>query len=459
MGRDVKALVANEVAPWESRLIAYLLFTTVLFALLPSGFSWQDSEENAGAVEGSLAVKLQWGGVFAVAALIVYRHFAQAVVNLRVANPFLLALCVYCAASTVWSPEVGVTLKKAIQFGGLILLSLAVQMDRRPWTHAVQVMLAALTAIELASAIAAIAFPSLGIDAYFGYAWRGIVSGKNTLGAIGALSTLLWVAVWRSGVFKRSVLWSGMALSLLCVVMSKSSTSIAIAALGVVTFWVLNKQHIGSPLWLQRLLVTLGLVVVLMTHVFFIFEGHLPDREEVIAPVAGLFGKSADLTGRADIWEPLAVEIDKHWLMGIGYGAFWLGPGSPSQPILDKLPWIPYQAHNGYLDFLNELGAVGVALFVGFLVSFWVSLSRLVRLDRAAAALFASILVTTLFSNLTESSMFRGVTFPFIQLVLACISTTSALNQRMPRSVPERVSLKPKPYRRRVQADAPGEVA
>lgn len=454
MGRDVRVLAPNAVAPWESRLIAYLLFSAVLFALLPSGFSWEEAGENAGVVEGSLAVKLQWGSVFAISAWVVYRHFAQALVNLRAANPFLLAMCVYCVASTVWSPELSVTLKKAIQFGGLILLSLAVQIERRPWTHAVLVILTALTAIELASAIAAIAFPSLGIDAYFGYAWQGIVSGKNNLGAIGALSTLLWVAIWRMGVLKGSVLWFGMSLSLLCVIMSKSSTSITIATLGVLTFWILRRQHIGSPLWLQRLLVALGLVVVVMTHVFFIFEGRLPEREEVIAPFASLFGKSADLTGRADIWEPLGVEIGKHWVLGIGYGGFWLGPGSSSQPVLDKLPWIPFQAHNGYLDLMNELGAVGITLFIGFLISFWASLNRLVRVDRSAAALFASILVTTLFSNLTESSMFRGVTFPFILLILACISTTSELRKHLPRLVPERTGLKPKLYRQQGRTSA-----
>lgn len=416
--------------PWEVRLIAALLFTTVMFALLPSGLSWENIEASADVVEGSMAVKLQWGGIFAVSGFIVMRHRALALSNLRAANPFLLAIFAYCLLSTLWSPAAGVTVKKVIQFGGMIALSLAIQTDRKPWTHSILVMLAALTSIEFASAVVAIVNPSFGIDAYFGYAWRGVLAGKNTLGAVGALSVLVWASVWQLETLRRGVFWFGLLLSLLCVIMSKSSTSITITALGLASLWVFRKQHIGSPLWLQRLLVSLGIAVIVLTHIFYIHEGRFPEREEVLEPFASLFGKTADLTGRADIWEPLMVQIEKHWLYGIGYGAFWLGYGSPAQPILDVLPWVPFQAHNGYLDLLNELGVVGVALFVGILISNAYSLSILMRVDRPAAALFASLLITTLFSNLTETSMFRGVTFPFILMILSFISATSDLNHR-----------------------------
>ena len=418
------------VPPWEARLISALVFVTVIFALLPSGFSWKDVEDASHVVDGSIEVKLQWGSVFAVSFFVVARHRALALADLRATNPFLLAMFAYCALSVLWSPVDSVTIKKVIQFAGLIALALAVQADGRPWTHFVQVILSALTAIELASAITALVFPSQGIDWYFGYAWRGIVSGKNALGAIGALSVLIWVSLWQVYAGRRWAFWSGVVLSLLCVVMSKSSTSITIAALGLFSFWLLRKQHIGSRLWLLRLFMVAALIVLLATHLFFIQEGRLPERSEILEPFANLFGKSADLTGRSDIWEPLMVEIGKHWLLGIGYAAFWLGPGSPSQPILDTLPWIPFQAHNGYLDVLNELGAVGAVLFLGLIVTHGRHLFQLMRYDRPAAALFSSIFVTILFSNLTESSVFRGVTFPFLLMILTCVSVTTALRRR-----------------------------
>ncbi len=345
-------------------------------------------------------------------------------------NPFILAMLVYSAASAIWSPVDYVTIKKVIQFAGLIIFGLAIQADGKPWTHLFQVMVAAITAIEFVSAIVAIVNPSFGIDAYFGYAWRGITSGKNQLGGIGALGTLLWVALWRVNTASRSMFWFGFGLSLLCVVMSKSSTSATIAALGLFVFWLLRKQHIGSQLWLQRIIVIVGMVLLVIGHLFFVIEGHFPEASELVEPFANLFGKNADLTGRVDIWDPLIVEIWKHWLFGIGYGAFWLGPGSPSQPVLDHFSWIPLQGHNGYLDLLNELGATGMLLFAGLLASQIRSLTRLKLIDREAAALFASLLVTILFSNVTESSIFKGVAFYFLLLILSCISVTSVLNKR-----------------------------
>ncbi len=430
MAVDLGASGPQQVAPWESYLAGSLLFFAVLFALLPPGFSWTDAEDSSTFVGGSIGFQLQWGSIFAGSVLLLMRHPAYFVSSLKSANLFLLALLAYCLVSTAWSPYGLVTLKKTVQVSGMILFSIAIQLGQKPWTHTVKLILAAMTGIELASAFVALANPSFGIDADFGYAWRGVVSGKNALGAIGALSLLLWVSLWRIDGVSKSVFWSGVGLSLICVLMSTSSTSLTMALVGLFVFWVFHKQHIQSPLWLQRLLVVFALVLLAGMHLFFVFEGRLPEPSEILGPFANLFGKSADLTGRADIWGPLYRETEKHWLFGIGYGAFWLGPGSPSQPILDELPWIPLQAHNGYLDLLNELGAVGGALFTGFVVTHAFNLSRVVRIDRRAAAVFTAIFATILLSNLSESSLFRGVVFNFLLLIVCSMRIDTMAGQR-----------------------------
>ena len=418
-----------EVNLVEKKFISGLLFFAVLSALLPSGFSWVDYDESISAVEGSVGFKVQWGAIIAASFFIVIKNRYYVLSQIVYSNGFLFALCIYCGLSIIWSPMESATLKKTIQFLGLILLSFAIQCDGRAWSYHVKVILAALLSIEVASLFVALFIPSIGIDDYFGYAWRGVVAGKNGLGAVGALSLLLWIALGRHEFINKKIYWTGIFFSLLCVVMSKSSTGILIAGMGSLTFFVFNKQHIGSPLWSQRLTVALGMFILLLLHGYYIHEGVFPGRADILAPVAGLFGKTSDLTGRSDIWEPLIIEIQKHWFLGIGYGAFWLGPGSPSQPILDSLIWIPLQGHNGYLDLLNELGAVGCLLFVGWLIAYVRDLLRLAEIDRQAGALFGAVLVTFLFSNLTESSMFRGVNFSFLLMILSCVSVTTALNQ------------------------------
>lgn len=416
--------------PWEHYLIVYLVLCAVLFGLLPSGFSWNYDVDSADINTGSLGFQLQWGSVFALSALVLMRVPMRAWAHARHVNPFLWAMALYCAVTIVWSPAPVVTLKKCIQLVGLVMLALAVQMNGKPWTHTVLAMLVAIMGIELASAVAALAFPSVGIDAYFGYAWRGVVSNKNTFGAIAALGVLLWVSVWHVKAVPPWVRWSGVLFSAACVVLSTSSTSLTIAALGPGVFFLLRRQYVGSKLWLLRIAVVVAMGVIMFLHGFYIFEGHFPSRSELLAPFASLFGKSSDLTGRSDIWEPLLLEINRHWLQGVGYGAFWLGPGSASQPVLDTLPWIPYQAHNGYLDMLNELGAIGLVLFFAVVAAHVYSLIQLMAYDRSAAALFSALLVTTLVSNLTESSLFRSVEFPFLLFVLANVTVSSTLYQR-----------------------------
>jgi exopolysaccharide production protein ExoQ len=417
------------LSAWDARWIKVLLVSAVLFSVLPPGFTWTDGEDSSVIAEGSLAMKLQWASLFMLSAYVTYRHLQLMLANLRSINPFLLIMLAYALLSTVWSAADAVTIKKAIQFGGLILFALAIQSTGKPWYHAILVIQCSLLGVEVVSAMVSLAYPSMGIDAYFGYAWRGVLSGKNTLGGTAALSLIMWAALWRVPSISRTLCWWGIGFSVLCVVMSRSSTAITTAAFGIAVFWLLRRQHIGSKLWLLRAAVGFGLIFLIFVQLFFVVEGRFPDRAEILEPFANLFGKSADLTGRADIWEPLFIEIEKHWLFGVGYGGFWLGPGSASQPIIDRLPWIPYQAHNGYLDILNEMGVVGIFLFVCLLISHMHDLFRMMHFDRTGSALCGAMQATLMLSNYTESSIFRGVTFQFWLFLLICVTVNSALRQ------------------------------
>jgi exopolysaccharide production protein ExoQ len=423
-------MTANpRLSEWDARWITVVLVAAVLFSILPPGFPAHADEASLVTAEGSLEMKLQWAGIFSVSAYVVYRHLPLLFANLRAVNPFLLLMLAYTFLSAAWSPADSVTIKKAIQFGGLILFTLAVQTTGKPWYHAVLVIQCALLGIEVVSAVVSLVYPAMGIDAYFGYAWRGVLSGKNTLGGTAALSLIMWAGLWRvPSVSRRLCAW-GIGFSVLCVVMSRSSTAITTASLGVMMFWLLRRQHIGSTLWLLRALVGIGLIFLVIMQLFFIAEGRFPDRAEILEPFANLFGKNADLTGRADIWEPLFIEIEKHWVFGVGYGGFWLGPGSASQPIIDRLPWIPYQAHNGYLDIFNELGAVGMILFIGVLISHFRDLFKMMSFDRTGAALCGAMQMTLLITNYTESSIFRGVVFQFWLFLLLCVTVSTALRR------------------------------
>jgi O-antigen ligase len=68
------------------------------------------------------------------------------------------------------------------------------------------------------------------------------------------------------------------------------------------------------------------------------------------------------------------------------------------------LYFYPSEAHNGYLEMVNDLGFVGLACLLCYLVV-WVRQSlRLMKFDRAQAALFLAIFFQQAVTNLSEST-------------------------------------------------------
>ena len=170
--------------------------------------------------------------------------------------------------------------------------------------------------------------------------------------------------------------------------------------------------------------------MILGLYIFYMQESRFPTWPELSAPIAHIFGKGSDLTGRTDIWELVWMEIRKHWIIGLGYGAFWLGPDSLSQFVITALHWIPLQSHNGYMDILNEQGIVGLILTVLCLLTQLVMVIKMSHGDRVQSAFWTSMLLVVIVTNFTESSLFRGFGFQNVFFIFALVAGTS-VNRRL----------------------------
>lgn len=399
-----------------------VLVVVYLFTLLPSGLSW-DYQRTPDMIEGSWAVRLQWMPLFLAGGFMAWRFgWRNWVYHLRM-NPLLWVMLAYCALSMAWSALPTVTLKRVVQLSGLMAIAIAIVDTSRPTTlQWVRVTLFTMLGLLAASVVVAIGLPDIGQEtiAELAGSWRGVLDQKNGLGMVAAMAALFGLIHHRMQPFRAMPLLLGLGLILLCLIMARSSTSITVAAVGAAIYLLLRRDHVQSPLWLQRTVVVVLALGLVAYQVFFTIHSRPPLWSEIISPVAGIFGKSADLTGRTDIWDYMWPVIEQHWLQGIGYGAFWLGPGSPSQVILDQFYWVPYQSHNGYIDVINELGVIGLLLFVGLLALHLRNLWRLMYIDRESMALHAALLVIVLFTNVTESSIYRGVVFLHVVFLLSC---------------------------------------
>lgn len=395
-----------------------------------------NTEADASYAEGSILMQLMFGPAFLLAAWLVWRHSAWAAQIVRRVNPFLLLIVLWAAATVLWSPYPAVTVKRSIQLVGLMLVGITLTLPFVQDRHFIRVLCRTLTALLVASFIMVLVIPKIGVDPLREGGWRGILWHKNTLGGVACFAVLTWVnrlcnkdTDWRIGI-------PALLFTLLMLVMSRSSTALISAMTGIAIYLFARRRYLGGPN--ARLMAALALTIVGLgfLQIFFTVTGRLPTWNEIIRPLLLLLNKSPDLTGRTDLWEMVLLDVARHPVQGIGFGAFWLNVGSPSQYIIDAVNWIPLQAHNGYIDLLNELGGVGFGLFIAFLLWHTVTLFKVGHIDKEQAAIHWAFFILILISNFSESQFFNGVLFQNCLLIFSSIALSALVARHQPASRP-----------------------
>ncbi|MDD0837168.1 O-antigen ligase family protein [Curvibacter sp. HBC61] len=439
----------------EHWLTSLLMVLSLSWALLPAGLSWDfGNEGEANLRDGNFIIQLQWSSLFLIAGVVCLRRFLRFQAVVSGLNPFLLALFVYCLLNISWSLLPLVTMKKVIQFGGLLMIGVAFQVSEMSHTRWLKLTVGTLLLFQVASLFAVVLIPDIAIEytgiangAWQGGAWRGVTDQKNNYGILNAFAAMAWVALFCTPKTRLSALLFVLMLGFCGVnlVMSKSTTSLLVTVMGIGFFLLFRWKYVASEFVTSRVLVVLACLLVVYLHALYVVQGRLPTWDEFFKPVADLLGKSTDISGRFEIWDLVLQEIDRHRWQGIGYGAFWLGKGSASQPIIDHMYWVPFQAHNGYLDVLNELGGMGLLLFTGFLVYHLLSLYRLSRFDASEAAFHGALIAVILVHNATESSFLRGVNFLAILVIFSSIAVNSSLRRHQQAALLGRPATAPSP--------------
>jgi|GEM_PF-2573432 len=179
----------------------------------------------------------------------------------------------------------------------------------------------------------------------------GIFPQKNVLGqvmATGALAVLHGIRVAR----RRSLSKLFMLFVFVGMAYASKSTAALLTALlfcGISGF---------DSLWRKGGAARLAAVVLAVFFTPALIAGAVaPDT------ILVLIGKDPTLTGRTEIWDYVIQDIwMKPWL-GWGYFGFWNLNNPAAIEIFDAVHWVVPHAHNGLLEGLLEIGAVGTALF------------------------------------------------------------------------------------------------
>ena len=397
----------------DQKWVSALLLVSVLFAILPTGLSW-NFEFPEDMAEGSIVRKLQWITLFGWAFIFAWKIRFKFLSDYLWGNLFLWLLLAFATLSLAWSPVPVNAFRQIIQFFGVLLICYVVSVYAQGYVHRLyELCFFLLITVLVVSLLTVLVHPVQGKESLAGIegAWRGILEQKNTLGIASGVSLLFWVYVQTTKPLKPTIALIFLAIIVTCLLGSRSSSSLFFGLTSLGVYLALYKDHIKAPVIFFRVFLMVLLAFVLLNLIFFFYANRVISFSDIAGPFSGIFGKSSDLTGRADIWVLMWQSISQHWLVGMGFASFWLGPGGPSQFISDILQWTVPTAHNGYLEILNELGVVGMCLFVLMLMGHLRNMIQIFYFDRHQASLHFAILLVFLISNFSESTALKVTSF------------------------------------------------
>jgi O-antigen ligase len=340
--------------------------------------------------------KIVWPLLAAIAGLLVVRNWSRLTFPPHIVS--LLAYLAFAGATALWSikPETSLwrfVLQAAILASIVFPTMLA---GRTADVFRGLFLCLALTCI-LNIFIVLNQNPVMLDGEIFGY--QGYFSDKNTLGTYAALALLLSLhEILYSGrrrVF--GIVVAGIAIAL--VIFSKSKTGLGLAIAAPI---LAGLALIASRV--MRISPAIVLLPIPMCYwILSIVWGNIVNR--ISWHVYGNY----DLSGRTYIWDFVNYEIARRPFLGWGYQSFWLvGPDGPS--MTDGSGWIRVMphAHNGYLDTMLEMGYVGLALLIFFIIATIRAIGRVTERDFRRAWLLLSLALFAILSNFLESRWMRG---------------------------------------------------
>jgi exopolysaccharide production protein ExoQ len=324
------------------------------------------------------------------------------------ANKLLVALLAYMLVSTLWSDITAIALRRWVRVAIVIAMALVVLSETKPRQALESVLRRSAYILIPYSLILIKYYPTLGVD-YGRWSglqmWIGVTVHKNTLGRLCLISAFFiiwalcreWSAQKSSPAVDRSQHGADLLVLFIALLLLKgadgaySATSLGTFALGITVMWGMHLQRRWNMRAVQvALLALVVLLLVIGTSAPFLGGAN-------ISVISALFGRDETLTGRTQTWLSLVPVVMAEPFFGSGVGSFWT---TARRGLYDMS-----YGHNGYLDTLLELGAVGLLLYVLWLLSCVRNFCQALKTDYHSATFAICVLLMCIVHNITESSL------------------------------------------------------
>lgn len=341
-------------------------------------------------------------------------------------NPGAAAFLVLAPASAVWSLDPSATLLRCVSLTTIFLVCFAISLAGWHRRRFQQVALPPLMFILLVSLAIGIAAPErvieAGTDISQKDAWHGITHGKNEFGMFASMAAIICVNTCLARQGRTYWAIAGAAVAFLCLLLSRSNTSLFATMVAVLSMVLVMRVPVIRQRYSTHVAVAMAATILLYE---LAIQDVIPGTHTLLGPIMHLTGKDATFSGRTIIWDIVKQHIQYARFLGTGYGAYWVGPfpSSPSYIFVPLMYFYPTEAHNGYLDIINDLGFVGLLCVLAFLFWYIRQALQLMMTDRSQGALYLALLFQEMVMNMSESEWFsRTSTFAVLILATFCLS-------------------------------------
>ena len=394
------------------------------------GIAPNQAAEMTGVAPSGLMVFVGLGSqivVDAAIAMLILRYLPR-LASCGYAMQWAAALAIFSVLSIAWSQEPLLSARRSLPFALAAVFGLYLA-ARFPLERQLSMLQAAFLLLAFGSAVAALGFPQVGLDASTGHTgnWQGVFTQKNACGRAMVFASAVVLAQGRPTAWRIFMLVSfGLVL-----VMSGSRGAWAIEVLlvaAVALLHALARVERSARPWIAAACAAVAVGAIGLGKMLFPL-------------LTALAGRDATLTGRTAIWAEVWHAILRQPWLGYGFSAFWQGSKGASFDVVVALKFVLFHAHNGFLEIWLELGAVGLVLFVFSYIRGCYQLWPIIRAgDVRAAAWPASVLLLILAYDFDENTLltFNGL---FWVLYVGALAQIELLARARRLSIRQRASL------------------
>lgn len=346
-------------------LLLFLHVTGFIWSLLDIALGSFGEIESVNIMQAML-----WLAFYVMSLAALFWRYGGDWIAWLVRERFILCLAITVAVVSVfWSIAPGLTMLRAAHLVGTTIVAIYVGYHYSIDTIWRCLALALVLNVVLGT-IVSLALPDHGQMIYQGSeVWRGLQGHKNGFAAISAICFLMFFIRF---LHSRPYRWMGLALCGICLLniwMADSKTALigTFLAAGVV---LLLRYGGRSRISTAGVLVFLTGIAMLGLFIFAV-ASNFPVWD--LGTWTTLTGRSANLSGRTEIWSAAWEATLRKPLLGYGYGTVWF-PREELEYVQSNLLgtyWTAFHGHNGFLQIAPEVGlpvAVATIAFVAIAV-------------------------------------------------------------------------------------------